>query len=108
MAPDLLSKFVYFTLYKFSSLSNLNNINEKPSQLYDSSDNNRGRLKRKGRVIRNLPGSRALKFKLREDQRKIVENILSDRKTGAQMARLYNVREATISRVTAQDGQSLR
>ena len=39
---------------------------------------------------------------LRHDQKKdIVENILSGRKTGAQMARLYDVSEATISRVVA-------
>ena len=48
------------------------------------------------------------KRKLREDQRKdIVESILSDRKTGAQMARLYNVSEATVSRVMSQNRQSL-
>jgi DNA invertase Pin-like site-specific DNA recombinase len=48
------------------------------------------------------------KPKLREDQRKdIIENILSGRKTGAQMARLYNVSEATVSRVIAQNRQIL-
>lgn len=48
------------------------------------------------------------KPKLREDQRKyIIENILSDRKTGAQMARLYNVSEATISRVMAKHRQHI-
>jgi len=48
------------------------------------------------------------KPKLKEDQRKdIIENILSERKTGAQMARLYNVSEATISRVMAQNRQLL-
>ena len=48
------------------------------------------------------------KPKLKEDQRRdIVENILSGRKTGAQMARLYNVSEATVSRVIAQNRQSL-
>jgi len=42
------------------------------------------------------------KPKLKEDQRKdIIENILSDRKTGAQMAKLYNVSEATVSRIVA-------
>ena len=45
---------------------------------------------------------------LREDQQKdIIENILSDRKTGAQMARLYNVSEATISRVVAKHRQPI-
>lgn len=44
--------------------------------------------------------------KLREDQKAdIIENVLSGRKTGAQMARLYNVSEATISRVMAQKRQ---
>ena len=44
------------------------------------------------------------KPKLREDQRKdIIENILLDRKTAAQMARLYNVSEATISRMVAKN-----
>lgn len=48
------------------------------------------------------------KPKLRENQRKdIIENILSDRKTGAQMARLYNVSEATISRVVAKYRQQI-
>ena len=42
------------------------------------------------------------KPKLKENQRKdIIENVLSGRKTGAQMARLYNVSQATISRVMA-------
>ena len=41
--------------------------------------------------------------KLREDQRKdIAENVLSERKSGAEMARLYNVSEATVSRIVAQ------
>ena len=45
--------------------------------------------------------------KLRQDQRKdIVENILSDRKSGADMARLYNVSEATVSRIVAQYRQA--
>ena len=40
--------------------------------------------------------------KLREDQRKdIAENVLSERKSGAEMARLYNVSEATVSRIVA-------
>lgn len=48
------------------------------------------------------------KTKLREDQRKdIIENVLSDRKSAAQMARLYNVSEATISRVVAKHRQSM-
>ena len=34
-----------------------------------------------------------------EDNRDIAENILSGRRTGAQMARLYGVSPATISRV---------
>ena len=42
------------------------------------------------------------KPKLKEDQQKdIIENVLSGRKTAAQMARLYEVSAATISRVTA-------
>lgn len=46
------------------------------------------------------------KPKLRKDQRKdIIENILSDRKTGAQMARLYDVSQATISRVISKHRQ---
>lgn len=45
---------------------------------------------------------------LREDQRTdIIENILDGRKTGAQMARLYNVSEATISRVMTAHRQVL-
>jgi DNA invertase Pin-like site-specific DNA recombinase len=45
---------------------------------------------------------------LREDQRTdIIENILDGRKTGAQMARLYNVSEATTSRVMAAHRQVL-
>jgi DNA invertase Pin-like site-specific DNA recombinase len=40
--------------------------------------------------------------KLRKEQREeIAENVLSGRKTGAEMARLYNVSEATISRIVA-------
>jgi hypothetical protein len=40
--------------------------------------------------------------KLSPEQRKdIVDNVLSERRTGAQMARLYKVSEATISRVIA-------
>ena len=42
------------------------------------------------------------KPKLRPDQRKdIAENVLAERKSGAQMARLYNVSEATVSRIVA-------
>ena len=45
---------------------------------------------------------------LREDQRTdIIENILDGRKTGPQMARLYNVSETTISRVMAAHRQVL-
>jgi len=41
--------------------------------------------------------------KLRQDQQKdIADNVLSERKSGAEMSRLYNVSEATISRVVAQ------
>ena len=48
------------------------------------------------------------KPKLKEDQRKdIVENVFSERKTGAQMARLYNVSEATISRIVAKHRQNM-
>ncbi len=40
--------------------------------------------------------------KLRQDQKKdIADNVISGRKSGAEMARLYNVSEATISRVVA-------
>jgi len=40
--------------------------------------------------------------KLRDDQqRDIAENVLSERKTGSNMARLYNVSPATISRIVA-------
>lgn len=46
--------------------------------------------------------------KLRSDQQKdIIESILSGRKTGAQMARLYNVSEATISRLIAKHRQTI-
>ena len=46
--------------------------------------------------------------KLRPDQRKdVAENVLSGRKSGAQMARLYNVSEATISRIVAQHRQNI-
>ena len=48
------------------------------------------------------------KPKLRDDQRRdIIENVISCRKTGAQMARLYGVSEATISRVIAVHRQLL-
>lgn len=40
--------------------------------------------------------------KLSKDQQlDIVDNVLSERKSGAQMAKLYNVSEATISRIVA-------
>lgn len=46
--------------------------------------------------------------KLNLDQRKdIADNVLSERKSGAQMARLYNVSEATISRIVAQHRQPI-
>jgi hypothetical protein len=35
------------------------------------------------------------------------ENILSGRKSGAQMARLYDISEATVSRLVAQHRQTL-
>jgi len=48
------------------------------------------------------------KPKLQENQRKdIADNVLSERKSGADMARLYNVSEATISRVVAQYRQTI-
>ncbi len=48
------------------------------------------------------------KPKLRPDQRKdVAENILSGRKSGAQMARLYDVSEATISRIVSQHRQDM-
>ena len=37
-----------------------------------------------------------------EQKADIVENIMSERRTGAQMARLYNVSEATISRIISE------
>lgn len=41
--------------------------------------------------------------KLTKHQRQdVIDNIVSDRKSGAQMARLYNVSEATVSRILAQ------
>lgn len=44
--------------------------------------------------------------KLNKDQRQdIIDNIISDRKSGAQMARLYNVSEATVSRIVSQHRQ---
>jgi len=46
------------------------------------------------------------KAKLRDDQRQdVIESILADRKTAAQMARLYGVSEATISRIIAKHRQ---
>jgi DNA invertase Pin-like site-specific DNA recombinase len=48
------------------------------------------------------------KPKLRRDQQKdIADNVLSGRKSGADMARLYNVSEATISRIVAQYRQPI-
>jgi DNA invertase Pin-like site-specific DNA recombinase len=48
------------------------------------------------------------KPKLRQDQQKdIADNVLSGRKSGADMARLYNVSEATISRVVARCRQPI-
>lgn len=45
--------------------------------------------------------------KLNKEQKKdIVDNVASNRKTGAQMARLYNVSQATISRILSQNRQS--
>ena len=44
--------------------------------------------------------------KLNKDQRQdIVDNVISDRKSGAQMARLYSVSEATVSRIISQHRQ---
>ena len=41
--------------------------------------------------------------KLTQEQRQdIVDNVVSGRKTGADMARLYRISEATVSRITAQ------
>ena len=46
--------------------------------------------------------------KLRDNQRRdVIENVLSGRETGAQMARLYDVSGATISRVLATHRQLL-
>jgi DNA invertase Pin-like site-specific DNA recombinase len=51
--------------------------------------------RREGRIGGRRP-------KLSPEQRKdIIDNMLSERRTGAQMARLYKVSEATISRVIA-------
>ncbi len=48
------------------------------------------------------------KPKLNKNQRKdIADNVISERKSGAQMARLYNVSEATISRIVAQHRQPI-
>jgi len=48
------------------------------------------------------------KPKLRQDQRKdIADNVISERKSGADMARLYNVSEATISRIVARHRQGI-
>ena len=47
--------------------------------------------------------------KLNQDQSKdIVDNIISERKSGAQMSRLYSVGEATISRIVAQYRQPIK
>jgi DNA invertase Pin-like site-specific DNA recombinase len=44
--------------------------------------------------------------KLRPNQRKdIADNVLSERKSGADMARLYNVSEAMVSRIVAEHRQ---
>lgn len=44
--------------------------------------------------------------KLNKDQRQdIIDNVISDRKSGAQMARLYNVSEATVSRIVSHHRQ---
>ena len=44
--------------------------------------------------------------KLHKDQRQdIIDNVISDRKSGAQMARLYSVSEATVSRIIYQNRQ---
>ncbi len=46
--------------------------------------------------------------KLKENQRQdIIEGVNSGRKTGAQMARLYNVSEATVSRLLSKHRQSI-
>ena len=48
------------------------------------------------------------KSKLNQEQHNdIAENVLSGRKSGAQMARLYNVSEATVSRIVAKKRISL-
>lgn len=47
--------------------------------------------------------------KLRPDQRSdIAENVISGRKTGAQMARLYGVSQATVSRIVAETRQACK
>ena len=57
--------------------------------------------RREGRIGGRKP-------KLRDDQRKdIIESISLERKTAAQMARLYDVSEATISRVLAKHRLSI-
>jgi len=46
--------------------------------------------------------------KLRQDQRKdIADNVLSERKSGADMARFYSVSKATISRIVGQYRQGI-
>jgi len=48
------------------------------------------------------------KPKLNKNQREdIADNVISERKSGADMARLYNVSEATISRIVAQHRQPI-
>lgn len=37
-----------------------------------------------------------------EQRQEVVDNVVSGRKTGADMARLYRISEATVSRITAQ------
>jgi len=60
------------------------------------------------KVVKDEGRTGGRKPTLREDQRTdIIENILDGRKTGAQMARLYNVSEATTSRVVAAHRQVL-
>jgi len=57
------------------------------------------------RAVGRIGGRRP---KLRKDQRKdIADNVISGRKSGADMARLYNVSEATISRIVAAHRQLL-
>ena len=41
-------------------------------------------------------------------RREIAESVISGRKTGAQMARLYNISAPTVSRIVAAHGQIMR